>query len=136
MALRVANMVEAQLPATPVVATFVAGMSAVDLSEPEPRQVAPTDMFDGALNAVVESVLRRSKKVQAARLKVLGEFDHCCLSKGANVEGLDEWFLLSAKYVVDPKCSTTQHAMEHGAQQKSRHTKLCNINLERKQAMS
>ena len=32
-------------------------------------------------------------------------------------------------------CSTTQHAMEHGAQQKSRHTKLCNINLARKQAM-
>ena len=96
MALRVANMVEAQVPATPAVATFVAGMSAINLSDPEPQQVVQVDMFDGALNAVVESIPRGSKKVQIATLKVLGQFDGCRLSKGAKVKAwMTGFFVIS-----------------------------------------
>ena len=66
------------------------------------------ELFDGALNAVVESIPRGSKKVQAATLKLLGQFDCCRLPKGVNVEGLDDWFTVLAKYAVDPKCMTDE----------------------------
>ena len=45
MALRLANMVDAQLPATPV-ADFVAGMSVVDLRAPQPRQLAQAGVLN------------------------------------------------------------------------------------------
>ena len=67
-----------------------------------------SDIFDGPLNAFVESIPRGPKKVQAATRKFLGLIDRSRLSKGVNVEGLDDWFLLLAKYAVDPKW------MEHG----------------------
>ena len=109
MALRVANMVEAQLPATPEVATFVQGMLAIVLSDPTPPpQVVRSDMFDGALHAVVETIPKGSKKVQEAILKLFGQFDHCRLYKGVNVGALDEWFTLLAKYSLDPKCMTDE----------------------------
>ena len=41
-------MVGATWPATLAVATFAAGISAADLSDPQPRQVARPGMFDGA----------------------------------------------------------------------------------------
>ena len=86
MALRVANMVEAQLPATPDVATFVQGMLAIVLSDPTPPpQVVRSDMFDGALHAVVETIPKGSKKVQEAILKLFGQFGQCGLYKDVNV---------------------------------------------------
>ena len=63
MALRVSNMVEAQLPATPAVATFVAGMLAVVQFDSTPQQVVRSDMFDGALHAVVETIPKASPLV-------------------------------------------------------------------------
>ena len=45
MALRLANIVDAQLPATLTGAAVVAGMSVVDLRAPQPWQLAEADMF-------------------------------------------------------------------------------------------
>ena len=70
---------------------------------------------------MVESVLRRSKNVPAATLKLVAQFDRYLLSKGAKVDGLDDWFLFLAQYALDPKCmcDDEEHAKtDNGAKER------------------